>query len=104
MTTESTPPPEIAVSKRVGRRRAWRAVLLCLFILICGGLTGWGVAFFVHPPHRFPPPGAMFPDPPVGDLVAQLKDELLLSDDQAKQVTAIYQERFAALHAIRQDM
>jgi hypothetical protein len=37
-------------------------------------------------------------------LVDRLRDELLLSDDQVKQVRQIYQERQEALNAIRQKM
>ena len=44
------------------------------------------------------------PAPPVNDLVDRLRDDLLLSDDQVKQVRQIYKEREEALSAIRQKM
>jgi hypothetical protein len=49
----------------------------------------------------------MFGEPPpprVNDMVSRLRDELLLSDDQARQVKDIYQQRNDALQAIRENM
>jgi hypothetical protein len=83
------------------RRRVVKMIALAAIIFAGGGATGWGVAIL----HRPPPP--MFGEPPtprVNDMVSRLRDELLLSDDQAKQVKEIYQQRNDALQAIREKM
>jgi hypothetical protein len=83
------------------RRRVVKMIALAAIIFGGGGATGWGVAVL----HRPPPP--MFGEPPsprVNDMVGRLREELLLSDDQAKQVKEIYQQRNDALQAIRQKM
>jgi len=83
------------------RRRLAKMIALAAIIFAGGGATGWGVAML----HRPPPP--MFGEPPaprVSDMVARLRDELLLSDDQARQVKEIYQQRNDALQAIREKM
>jgi hypothetical protein len=91
-----------AIERRI-RRRLIRLFLLAVFIFICGGVVGWGVGILLRRP---PPRGGMGPrpEPPVDVMVGQLRDELLLSDDQAKQVRDIYQAREDALKSIREKM
>jgi hypothetical protein len=57
----------------------------------------------LHPPPPVEGQG-MMPQPPVGQLVARLRDELLLTDDQVQRVTRIYEDRQADLHSIREEM
>jgi hypothetical protein len=76
-------------------------IALAAVIFAGGGATGWGVAVM----HRPPPP--MFGEPPtprVNDMVSRLREELLLSDDQAAKVKEIYHQRNEALQAIREKM
>jgi len=74
---------------------------LAAILFTCGAAAGWGVALI----HHRPPPGSMMgPDVPVNAMVDQLRHELLLSDDQAKQVEQIYKDRDDALRSIRQQM
>lgn len=91
-----------AIERRIRRRRMVRLLALTVIIFICGGAAGWGVGVLL----RRPPPMSMGfgPEPPLDRMVRQLRDELLLSDDQARQVHQIYQQREDALHAIRQKM
>jgi hypothetical protein len=76
--------------------------MLAAVIFLCGGAAGWGLAHLLHRP----PPMSMemTPEPPVNELVDRLRNELLLTDDQVKQVRQIYKEREEALKAIRQKM
>jgi hypothetical protein len=83
------------------RRRVVKMIALAAIIFAGGGATGWGVAILHHPP---PPMFGEPPPPRVDDMVGRLRDELLLSDDQAKQVKEIYQQRNDALQAIREKM
>jgi hypothetical protein len=78
------------------------AAALALIIFVCGGATGFAVAMM----RLRPPPSMMMmaPDPPVEDLVTRLRVELMLSDEQAKRVEQIYQDRHDALRDIRQTM
>ncbi|MGD0462401.1 MAG: hypothetical protein ABSB74_07920 [Tepidisphaeraceae bacterium] len=100
----SEPVPTIsgpALNGGFRRRRLAKMIALAAIIFAGGGATGWGVAIF----HRPPPP--IFGEPPtprVNDMVSRLREELLLSDDQAKQVKEIYQQRNDALQAIRERM
>jgi hypothetical protein len=88
-----------ALPRQFHRRRTMRLLLLSLIIFICGGAVGWGVGIFLRPP---PPVGmGIGPEPPLNAMVRQLREELVLSDDQTKQVHQIYQEREQALRAIR---
>src|ERR1700722_17787307 len=95
------PTPEPPIIRRTSGGRKMLAVLLALVIFVCGGATGFGVSMLHHRP---PPPIGFMPDPPVEDLVNRLRDELLLSDDQVKQVHDIYQQRREALRTIRDAM
>lgn len=93
-----------AIPRRGPRGRVIRMLALAAVLFICGGAAGWGMAILTH--HR-PPPGGpmgMGPDVPVDAMIGQLREELLLSDDQAKQVRQIYKDREDALHSIRQKM
>ncbi len=100
----SEPMPTISTHATNGRFRKGRAagmIALAAIIFAGGGATGWGVAVI----HRPPPP--MFGEPPtprVSDMVSRLREELLLSDDQAAKVKDIYQQRNEALQAIREKM
>jgi hypothetical protein len=89
----------------IGRQRCGRTagiLALAIVIFICGGGAGFGIAILVRRP---PPMGMrMGPQPPIDAMVRQLQDELLLSDDQAKQIQQIYQNRETALQSIRQTM
>jgi hypothetical protein len=81
--------------------RVAKMIALATIIFTGGGATGWGVAIM----HRPPPP--MFGEPPtprVNDMVSRLREELLLSDDQAAKVKEIYQQRNDALQSIREKM
>ncbi len=100
--SEPIPPTSVpALSGKFHRRRVAKMIALATIIFAGGGATGWGVAIL----HRPPPP--MFGEPPtprVNDMVSRLRDELLLSDDQAAKVKEIYQQRNDALQAIREKM
>ncbi|HEX4056360.1 MAG TPA: hypothetical protein VHX86_19025 [Tepidisphaeraceae bacterium] len=76
-------------------------ILLVAIIFVAGGATGWGVAILYRPP---PPMGMEPPAPPVNVMVARLREDLLLSNDQATQVKEIYKQRNDALQAIREQM
>jgi hypothetical protein len=98
-----TMPTISAHATRGGFRKGRAAGMIALAAIIFagGGATGWGVAII----HRPPPP--MFGEPPtprVNDMVSRLREELLLSDDQAAKVKEIYQQRNEALQAIREKM
>jgi len=87
------------------RRSRWRGagmLAVGVIIFVCGGITGWGTAMLIGPPR--PRPDAMQPDPPVREMVRRLRDELLLTDDQLKKVTDIYNQRYEALRSIRTQM
>ena len=72
-----------------------------MIIFAGGGATGWGLSILYRPgPPMFMGP----PTPPVDDMVGRLREELLLTDDQARQVKDIYQQRNDALQAIREQM
>lgn len=91
-----------AITRRLHRRRFVRLLVWTLFIFVCGGAAGWGVSILCRRP---PAMGMGFgPEPPVNEMVHRLQDELLLSDDQAKQIRQIYQEREDALRSIHQKM
>jgi hypothetical protein len=100
----SEPMPTISAPVTNGGCRKYRAakmITLATIIFAGGGATGWGVSIM----HRPPPP--MFGEPPtprVNDMVSRLREELLLSDDQAAKVKEIYQQRNDALQSIREKM
>ncbi len=93
---------EPAIERRIHHPRSIGLLALAIILFLCGGAAGWGVAIIC----RRPPPMAMGlgPEAPLDGMVRQLRDELLLSDDQARQVRQIYQQRQDALQAIRQKM
>jgi len=94
--------PDPATTRRLQRQRFVRLLAWTLIIFVCGGAAGWGVSILCRRP---PAMGMGFgPEPPVNDMVHRLQEELLLSDDQAKQIRQIYQEREEALRSIRQKM
>jgi hypothetical protein len=78
-------------------------MILSVVIFASGAAVGWALAAWLPPRPRGLPPGLQ-PDPPVDQLVAQMTDELLLTDEQARQITTIYQARFAALKSVRDEM
>ena len=102
MTENNQPISDSGLKPRCHCCRAIKALMLAAVIFLCGGAAGSGLALLLHRP----PPMSMemAPEPPVNDLVDRLRDELLLSDDQVKQVRQIYKDRQDALHAIRQKM
>jgi hypothetical protein len=104
MSDIPTPTPvDELVTRRLRPRGAFKTFFLSLVIFVCGGAAGWALSMGLH--HPPPPQGqGMAPEPPVGQLVQRLRNELLLTDDQVRQVTQIYQDRDAALRAIRQQM
>ena len=100
----SEPMPTISAPVTNGSCRKCRAtkmIALAIIIFAGGGATGWGVAIMHRPP---PPMFGEAPTPRVNDMVGRLREELLLSDDQAAKVKEIYQQRNAALQAIREKM
>lgn len=100
--SEPTPiASDSALPPRFRRGRLAKTIVLAVIIFVGGGATGWGVAILYRPP---PPMGMEPPAPPVNEMVARLREELLLSDDQAKQVKEIYRQRNDALQAIRQQI
>jgi hypothetical protein len=101
-TQPHIPAPDVAVARQLSRGRAWGLALWALIIFLCGSAAGWGVSMIMRPPPRM---GLGFgPEPPVDEMVRRLKDELLLSDDQAKQVRQVYEDREKALRQIRDQM
>jgi hypothetical protein len=99
--TESAQSPSMPV--RRSRFRSVKLLLLSAIIFLCGAAAGWGARMLWFRP----PPLSMMgmgPEPPVKDMVARLKEELLLSDDQAQKVDDIYRQRADALDKIRQTM
>jgi hypothetical protein len=92
---------EPAIERRI-RRRLVRLLALTVIIFVCGGAAGWGVGILLRRPPGMPM--GFGPEPPLDGMVQQLREELLLSDDQAAQVRQIYQQREDALKAIRQKM
>ena len=103
--SETAPTTPDAPLPKPARYRGWyltKILVLELIVFVCGGATGWGLRMYMRPPLPF---GSQFvPEPPVAVMVDQLQHELLLNDDQTKQVRQIYQERNDALHAIREKM
>jgi hypothetical protein len=99
ITQTSSEPPLPPVSRRSS---AFKTLALAVFIFICGVATGWAAKTVWHRPP--PPMMGMAPEPPVNVMVDQLREELLLSDQQATQVKDIYQERYDALRGIREKM
>jgi hypothetical protein len=102
MTETNQPISDSGFQPRCHCCRAVKALMLAAVIFLCGGAAGWGLAHLFHRP--LPMSMELAPEPPVNDLVDRLRDELLLSDDQVKQVRQIYQQRQDALNAIRQKM
>lgn len=90
------------IERRIHRRRFIRLIALAIVIFLCGGVAGWGAGVLFHRPPRMPM--GFGPEPPMDAMVHQLRDELLLSDDQAQQVRQIYEQREDALQAIRGKM
>lgn len=81
------------------KRRPWRSLLLGLGILLCGILIGAGITvivlqkmvlYAVHHPEQVPT-----------RLTERLRGKLGLSDDQAKKIRAILNERQKAFQALR---
>jgi hypothetical protein len=101
MTENISSSSDPVIERRI-RRRLLRLMALTIIIFICGGAAGWGVGVLL----RRPPAMSMGfgPEPPMDRMVHQLREELLLSDDQVKQIRQIYQQREDALQAIRQKM
>jgi hypothetical protein len=102
MTETSTQPP--VMLPRRNFCQIFTAVALALVIFLAGGAAGFGVSWLWRPLRPPPMMGQFRPDPPVGDLVDQLRNELLLSDDQVEKVREIYQQRHDALVGIRAKM
>jgi hypothetical protein len=103
MSDETQPNVEPPAGPRKHRQPILAPLALAVVIFVCGGAAGWGVSIILRPP----PPrnmGMPGPQPPVDGMVEHLRDELLLSDDQVKAVTKIYEERHDALESIRQKM
>jgi hypothetical protein len=97
----SNPEPAVVetVVKRGRRRQALRLIVMSALIFAAGIATGISAERYHHPPRHEGTP--MAADPPVEIQVRHLRDELLLSDDQTKQITTIYKTRFDALKKIR---
>ena len=81
------------------KRRPWRSLLLGLAILLCGILIGAGITvivlqkvvlYAIHHPEQVP-----------NRLTERLRGKLGLSDDQAKKIKAILNERQKAFQALR---
>ncbi len=89
-------PLELPVPRK---RRPWRSLLLGLIILLCGILIGAGITvitlqkavlYAIHHPEQVP-----------NRLTERLRGKLHLSDDQAKKIRAILNERQHAFQALR---
>ena len=102
--TQTTDPatPEPALPPRVQRKRASTALVLSVIVFVSGVGVGWGLTRMFHP--RPPAEAALRPDPPLEPMVAHLREELLLTDEQTHKVKEIYQSRFDALKKIRDEM
>jgi hypothetical protein len=81
------------------KRRPWRTLLLGLVILFCGILIGAGITvialqkvvlYAIHHPEQVP-----------NRLTERLRGKLGLSDDQAKKIKAILNERQNAFQVLR---
>jgi hypothetical protein len=81
------------------KRRPWRSLLLGLVILFCGILIGAGITvialhkvvlYAIHHPEQVP-----------SRITERLRGKLGLSDDQAKKIRAILNERQKAFQALR---